>query len=480
MPLADKSVHCVMTSPPYYGLRLYDGAAEGRQDIDWPAGSYAPCVGAPPGLAVPAQRAALGNESTVAAYIWHLLLVLRECRRVLRDDGVLWLNIADSYANENKWRGASGVKTAHSRKGGYLRTRRRSEVAQGNLFGVPQRLMLAAQADGWIVRNEVVWHKACPMPASVTGWRFAPTRCKCGHWSRGKEAAKAQPFPRKPQCDHQGKDFARPVYDPNCQACGGQGRLETALTRGSWRHTRAHESIFMLTKQMGYWADGEAVKEPRAESSLRDTRTNANSHRRERGFTGTPTNGGTNLGGGAGVRNPRSVLTPKPLPYRGGEHYATFPPELIRGLVLSSAPRYCCPQCGQGWAPVIEQPDFTAQPKRQTYKGSGVPDERGFKTSAGQAWQDWRDLNPDVVKGYRATCNCGQSESAPGVVLDPFCGTGTTGLVARELGLDFIGTDISFVYLAEHAAWRAKRETRLPPGEKLAVLMPLFAGDNIA
>ncbi len=114
--LADGSVQMIATSPPYYGLRKYEGA----QDVDWPAVDYAPMPGlrmewvydesagewvqdsVPTAgefmLHVPAMRSPLGNEPTLEAYIAHLILCLREWRRVLRDDGVCFVNLGDSFA----------------------------------------------------------------------------------------------------------------------------------------------------------------------------------------------------------------------------------------------------------------------------------------------------------------------------------------------------------------------------------------------
>lgn len=91
--LADGSIHAVITSPPYLGLRKYHG----DQDIDWPEVSYSPVAGLPP-VTVPAQRCALGEEAEPFAYIGHLILCLREWGRVLRDDGVVLVNLGDSYS----------------------------------------------------------------------------------------------------------------------------------------------------------------------------------------------------------------------------------------------------------------------------------------------------------------------------------------------------------------------------------------------
>lgn len=156
LPLEDKSVHCVVTSPPYFGLRKYSGVGDGG----------------------------IGNEESVQEYIAHLVEVFQEVYRVLRDDGVLWADIGDSYGDG------------------------------GNLLGVPWRLALALQEDGWILRSDVIWNKPSCMPESLAGWRYE-----------------------------------------RCEPAG-----EHVLRKGSWRSTNSHEYIFMFVKGMGYYGDGEAVK----------------------------------------------------------------------------------------------------------------------------------------------------------------------------------------------------------------------------
>jgi DNA modification methylase len=200
--LPTASVHCVVTSPPYFGLRKYEGA----QDVEWPSGVYAPMTGCPPCIEVPAMRACLGNEPTIEAFIWHLLLVMRELKRVLRDDGTCWVNLGDSYSGN----GCNDPKNNKTR--GIKLDRNQDEIEGGNLLAIPHRFALAAQADGWTLRNDCVWHKKSAMPESVSGWRFQD----------------------------------------------GQ------LRRGSWRHTRAHEYVFQFVKGMGYWSDSAIVKEPAA------------------------------------------------------------------------------------------------------------------------------------------------------------------------------------------------------------------------
>jgi DNA modification methylase len=170
--LPDESIHCVVTSPPYFGLRDYD--VEGQ----------------------------IGLEATPEAFVARLAEVFHEVRRVLRDDGVLWLNLGDSYANDSKWGGATSGKHAEALHGnsGIGRGKKQTGLKSKDLIGIPWMVAFALRADGWYLRNDVIWSKPNPMPESVTD------RC-----------------------------------------------------------TKAHEYIFMLTKSERYYFDAEAIKEPAAE-----------------------------------------------------------------------------------------------------------------------------------------------------------------------------------------------------------------------
>ena len=392
IPLADKSVHAVVTSPPYFGLRRYEGA----QDVDWPSGSYAPMIGCPPCVEVPAMRCPLGNEPTIEAFIWHLLLVMRELRRVLRDDGVCWVNLGDSYISA-KSRYKNTPQTIHNQDRRGERNMRglpedsldfyHQGYGDGNLAIIPHRFALAAQADGWTLRNDCVWHKKSAMPESVTGWRFQD----------------------------------------------GQ------LRRGSWRHTRAHEYVFQFVKGMGYWSDSEIVKEPAAYDGRKDE-VMKGSDKYADGFTPDANAHTLHARGherwkhrtedGQRARNPRSVFSPSPAPYSGA-HFATFPPDLIRPLILSSVPRRCCPECGQGWAAVVAKSETMS---RTAFNGQGNG-EMAKSLRFGDAVSS--------STGYAPTCQCGRDDYKAGIVLDPFVGSGTTLMVARECGARGIGLDIS-------------------------------------
>jgi DNA modification methylase len=162
------SVHCCVTSPPYFGLRDY-GIAE-----------------------------QIGLEPTPDAFVAELVAVFREVRRVLRDDGTLWLNLGDSYAATTK--GSSGVGKNATNKGTLIADRS-WQVPPGlkakDLIGIPWRVAFALQADGWYLRQDIIWSKPNPMPESVTD------RC-----------------------------------------------------------TKAHEYVFLLSKSARYYFDAEAIAEP--------------------------------------------------------------------------------------------------------------------------------------------------------------------------------------------------------------------------
>lgn len=249
-----QSVHCVVTSPPYYGLRDY--GHEGQ----------------------------IGLEETPEQYVAKLVAVFREVRRVLRDDGTVWLNLGDSYVSSATGsNGANACMLEGGRKTQIEASKRPDKLGFGlqskNLIGIPWRVAFALQADGWYLRQDIIWHKPNPMPESVTD------RC-----------------------------------------------------------TKAHEYIFLLSKSARYYYDHEAVKEPatsyNAEHSAR-TKTGANikGNMSERGVTRTTEglNAKPQWEKTKEARNRRSVWTVSTKPYKEA-HFATYPPELITPCILAGCP----------------------------------------------------------------------------------------------------------------------------------------------
>jgi len=181
------SVNTCVTSPPYLGLRDYQDDGQ------------------------------MGLEETPEQYIQNMMDVFREVKRVLRDDGTLWLNLGDSYAGSGKGRWGDGKSYATGKQatskgstGGILVKTHTPDLKPKDLIGIPWRVALALQADGWYLRQDIIWHKPNPMPESV--------RDRC---------------------------------------------------------TKAHEYIFLLSKSSKYYYDCDGIKEP-CKSSNNDAYTMAN------------------------------------------------------------------------------------------------------------------------------------------------------------------------------------------------------------
>lgn len=261
-----ESVQTCVTSPPYWGLRDYGEAGQ------------------------------IGLEPTPGEYVGRLVDVFREVRRVLRDDGTLWLNLGDSYAADRggthqpaetlgggvSGRMPDGAATNRGRGNGYMASRdaRAHGLKHKDLVGIPWRVAFALQEDGWWLRSDIVWSKPNPMPESITD-----------------------------------------------------------------RPTRAHEYVFLLAKSARYFYDAEAIKEKATGTSLHDLTGGP------RDAPGQEFDGGSrqivktrniqegvDVGGGSGqcagfiayasgTRNARSVWTITNKPYKGA-HFATFPPDI--------------------------------------------------------------------------------------------------------------------------------------------------------
>jgi DNA modification methylase len=263
--LPDGSVHCVVTSPPYFGLRDY--GVDGQ----------------------------MGLEPTPSEYVSSMVEVFREVRRVLRDDGTLWLNLGDSYANDAKWGGSTGGKHAKGNHGntGIGRGKKTTGLKSKDLIGIPWRMAFALQADSWYLRQDIIWSKPNPMPESVTD------RC-----------------------------------------------------------TKTHEYMFLLSKSERYYYDAEAIAEPVAASSIARFAQDIGSQRGSDRVPGKtngpmkavgrrnvkpgaimaadPVKGESTFGFGE-LRNKRSVWTVATQPFKEA-HFATFPPALIEPCILAGSP----------------------------------------------------------------------------------------------------------------------------------------------
>jgi DNA modification methylase len=410
--LPDETVDLIITSPPYFGLRSYQDGGE----------HYAEQIGA---------------EATPAEYLDALVACTAEWMRVLKPGGSIFVNLGDKYASYEGNRGRGGdvsgridpgrnvaAKGAGLTGGGFVKAK--------SLMLLPQRYAIRCIDElGLILRAEIVWAKPNGLPESVTD-----------------------------------------------------------------RVRRSHEQVFHFVKQPRYYSAVDEVREGYAPGTAERTRA---------GFAGKHITNGI----GAGNRRtdladgyetnplgklPGSVWTIPTAPLKvpehlGIDHFAAYPPELVRRIVLGWSPREVCTACGEGRRPVSVAPVVDghtwAQSQQFDRMGDEVPSRRTPSTLGYRASDRERHLT-----GYACACGtfpadstacarCGETDltswcdmdghllapaTTPGVVLDPFGGTGTTALVASAYGRVGISVDLSNDYV-RLAQWRTT-----DPGERARVL----------
>lgn len=430
--LPSESVHCICTSPPYWGLREYPippsvwGGREGCTHV-WSSEGVSRGVNC---TECNAWLGQYGGEPSPEMFVQNTLSIFREARRVLRSDGVLWLNIGDSYATgagKCKNPGGGDGSLYHDNKVGEcypLDRLNKSDVEAagmkvGDQCSVPHSVAMALRADGWWLRDTIIWAKKSPMPSSVFGWRWVKCRVKLSGHQR--DAGLGTTTVDRPQSDsrHSGPYKGAKYADcPGCEKCSANGGL--VLRKGSWRSTCSHEYIFMLTKSDEYFCDGDAVKE----LSLHVTD-----------------------GIGVEKKNPRSVWSLSNESF-SGQHFAAFPTEIPKRCIEAATSNHgCCSVCGQCWAPVVKTSRVATRPGTQTKVGS-VSDEGRVSGDRGAVVGNrdpQRHVNVSEITGYRPTCGCA-GQAVPCVVLDPFAGTGTTLAVASWMGRNSIGIELSDKY----------------------------------
>jgi len=305
--MPERSVHTCVTSPPYYGLRDY-----GLSPTDWPAMEFNPMPGLPT-TSIPSMLCCLGMEQDPWAFIAHMVAIFREVRRVLRDDGTCWVNMGDSYASVAGGYAPSGSKGKHdivssATRGAVLHGRRRnppSGLKHKDLMGIPWRLAFALQADGWYLRQDIIWHKPNPMPES--------TRDRC---TKAHEYLFLLSKSRKYYFNQAA--IAEPLAPASVER----------LSQENWEDQKGSERVPGKTN-----GAMKAVGGSRRNSFARETKYSAGEH----GQKGQHRPDRPNIDYSE-TRNKRSVWSVPTVGFKGA-HFATFPPNLIRPCILAGAPR---------------------------------------------------------------------------------------------------------------------------------------------
>ncbi len=382
--LPEKSVHCCVTSPPYWGLRDY--GVDGQ----------------------------IGLEATLDDFVAKMVEVFRGVWRVLRDDGVLWLNLGDSYAGTGS--GSRDVERWPKQSRNDHKPPRATTLRakQKDLLGVPWHVAFALQTDGWYLRSDVIWAKNNPMPESVTD---RPTKA---HEYLFLLTKKPKYF-----------------YDAEAVREEGMKTANRATFRGGGQYVNNHSF------------QNAAVAAPN------DT-----------GQAGVP----------SGSRNLRDVWSLSrddwmalydqmeqfgdvwtiPTKSYSGAHFATFPPKLIEPCIKAgTSEEGCCPECGAPWERVTEKKRVRTRPGKNS---------KAYDRTTGEIIDDgmekpWRDKaeigNRDPGRhvtstktiDWEPTCKCNAGDPVPCTVLDIFLGSGTTAEVARQNGCRSIGVELSEEYI---------------------------------
>ena len=316
-----ESVQCVVTSPPYWALRDYD-----IPPSRWPGMEYIPIVGVE-AVTLPAWEGCLGLEPGITEFIGHIVHVFRLLRPALKADGVIWVNMGDSYAGARGGaQGASGQVADRSASINRVRERNRTTVVEGiqrkNLIGQAWRVAFALQADGWFLRSDIVWHKPSAHPESVED------RCARDHeyffmLSKNPDYAFNAEAIKEPCSGNAHPRRAMPSIER--ESADGQDRLlEVPENPVGWA-TAGGGGLYAWSSAAGprtAISHAKAGVHPKASSAPVGTRANAS-------FSEAVTDLVT-------TRNRRTVWRIPTEPLRE-EHFAPFPTKLVEPCILATS-----------------------------------------------------------------------------------------------------------------------------------------------
>ena len=457
-----ESVHCAVTSPPYYGLRDYglSGQVWGGEpycEHEWSQERYQRRANdSKPGAKQSTNNGSVGREEpidhsfctrcgawfgtlglepTLDLYVQHIVDVFREVWRVLRKDGSLWLNLGDGYAHgATKPHSVMRHGMEHGSSAWSLREQGTAPTL-GNglkpkdLIGIPWRVAFALQADGVadFKALEVIERVRADILDEYDDIPPDKVLAVLERLDAEYAEAKGESWWLRSDCIwHKPNPMPESVTD---------------------RPTRAHEYVFLLTKSAKYFYDSDAVREPAAIGVQR--------HREEPYKEYEAPGQSTQHIGGWSNRlskeeqqamgaNKRTVWSIATQPYKEA-HFATYPEKLVEPCILAgTSEKGVCAECGAPWERVVAVEDAEGR------LGKGYHDHHD-DLGRGQRGVFSADGRPTrTTTGWQPTCGH-DAEPVPATVLDPFCGSGTTGVVALRHWRSFIGIELNpeYVQLAQ-------------------------------
>jgi len=523
IPLKDESVHCVVTSPPYFGLRRYqipDSIWDGDEGCEHGWGEIIAervdetgfernrrglnraaemadgnerfsTTDNPPikkesqfCLLCGAWKGQLGGEPSIGLYVSHLVQIFREVRRVLRPDGVLWLNMGDSYASGKgscynpgggdnsfgKKRKASGV---HPLDRGNKSDLERQGLKPKDLCMIPAQVALALRADGWYLRSQIPWIKRNCMPESVND---RPTVAVEYIFLLTKSSA----------CFYDAESIKiRAAEDTHARYARGRSRNHKYSDGGPGDQTIAKGFDHMIKMPGNYKGSipGRRDGPGQDRRSKKDRLPGVHPKSTEPG-TGNRANSSLNAAvkDVIGSRNRRNsdwffeslqgLLSDEegnPLAmlvnsggFSGG-HFSTFPEAVVEPCIKAGTSlKGCCRECGSPWERVIEKSGGRDW-KNDRMKEKGIPGEllgtEAYKR--GQSMNPLNDTKEIRTIGWQPTCSCDAGDPVPCVVMDPFAGSGTTGVVAEKLNRRWVGLDLGYLELQQERLVGIQKEMPL-------------------
>ncbi len=429
-----QSVHCVVTSPPYYGLRNYDLPPTvwgGQKECShyWSSSSQPPTklgmsgntngisknfidpgkIYAPSDVPLHGMRCmecdawsgCLGLEPTIEMFVEHIVYVFSRVWRVLRNDGTVWLNLGDSYAGSGRRtekHSNPGINKSVKRGGVGLQSHIPPGVKRKDLMGMPWRVALALQASGWYLRSDIIWQKLNALPESVRD-----------------------------------------------------------------RPSKSHEYIFLLTKNEKYFYDNDAIRQPLAESSIK--RLEVESFWDETG--GDKDYNVPGMSSRKTLENLKKAYDEEKLlgankrtvwPISSGSlklhHYATFPIKMVEPCIMAGTSEHgVCRNCGKPYRRIIERKSSTMNLRVRDAKKGISEYKTGFDGSADATNKEILNYSKEesvkIQKGktkWIAGCKCNDT-LIPATVMDIFSGSGTTGLVSLRHGRSYVGIELNQKYV---------------------------------